>query len=52
VCNCCCVDCIEGIHCGGSINDPDVCREITWLDIHEPDTDDEEEDEEDEEENP
>jgi len=40
---------LEGFHCGGSVNEPGVCRIITWLDIVDPDEYEEnEEDEEDE----
>jgi hypothetical protein len=26
-CTCCCLDCIEGSHCGGLVNDHGICRE-------------------------
>jgi hypothetical protein len=26
-CTCCCLDCVEGVHCGGACNDHGTCLE-------------------------
>jgi hypothetical protein len=30
-CECVCVDCIEGTHCGGAVDERGACRVWTWL---------------------
>jgi hypothetical protein len=31
-CTCCCIDCIEGTHCGGRVNYHGDCYEFGWMD--------------------